>query len=319
MDISRRTFLAMSAAAGYGLADAGALASAAPGVAPAGAMPICIFSKHLQWLDYGGMAEVAAEAGFDGVDLAVRPGGHVLPERVLDDLPRAVEAVKKVGLGVPMMTTGIVDARDPHTERILKTAAALGIRSYRMGSLNYGKDRGIAASLEAYRPVFRDLAQLNAQHGLHGAYQNHSGTRVGSAVWDIWMLVRELDPRWIGCQYDIRHATVEGGTAWPLGLKLLAPYIRISAIKDFHWSKSAVGKWEIENVPLREGMVDFGAYFELVRELKIAGPISLHLEYPPFEGVKVPRSVAVRRKEEVPLMRRDLQALREMLSAAGLG
>ena len=30
---------------------------------------ICIFSKHLQWLDYTGMAETAAEIRFDGLDL----------------------------------------------------------------------------------------------------------------------------------------------------------------------------------------------------------------------------------------------------------
>lgn len=37
------------------------------------AMPkICIFSKHLQWLRIGGGAVLAAEAGFDGVDITVR-------------------------------------------------------------------------------------------------------------------------------------------------------------------------------------------------------------------------------------------------------
>ena len=64
---------------------------------------IHVFSKHLQWLDYRGMAEAAAEIGFDGVDLTVRPRGHVLPERVEDDLPRAVEAVRQAGLRVEMI------------------------------------------------------------------------------------------------------------------------------------------------------------------------------------------------------------------------
>ena len=46
------------------------------------AFKISIFSKHLQWLDYNGMAKVLSEIGFEGTDLTVRPGGHVLPERV---------------------------------------------------------------------------------------------------------------------------------------------------------------------------------------------------------------------------------------------
>lgn len=309
MDITRRTFLAWSAAAGIGLRTAGA----SPPLAST-RRPVCVFSKHLQWLGYREMAELAAEIGFDGVDLTVRPGGHVLPERAVDDLPRAVEAVRAAGLTVPLMTTAIVDPDDPATERILRTASELGIRHYRMGYLNYRDERGVAGSLEAHRPAMRGLARLNERYGLHGAYQNHSGTGVGGPVWDLWPLLQELDPRWIGCQYDIRHAVVEGGTSWPLGLKLLAPYVQTTAIKDFHWGKDAQGRWRIVNVPLREGMVDFDEYFEMVGALGIAGPISLHFEYPPFEGLAEPLSTAERRRQEVPFLRRDLASLRAMLA-----
>ena len=44
--------------------------------------------------DYNEMSKVVAEMGFDGVDLTVRPQGHVLPERVEADLPKAVEAIR---------------------------------------------------------------------------------------------------------------------------------------------------------------------------------------------------------------------------------
>ncbi|MGB4958710.1 MAG: twin-arginine translocation signal domain-containing protein, partial [Saprospiraceae bacterium] len=50
---------------------------------------IHIFSKHLHFLDYYEAGTVAAELGFDGVDLTVRPKGHVLPENVKTDLPKA--------------------------------------------------------------------------------------------------------------------------------------------------------------------------------------------------------------------------------------
>ena len=63
------------------------------------------FTKHLQWLDYKETAEVLKAAGYDGAYLTVRPDGHVLPERVEEDLPRAVEAFKAVGLKVPMIVS----------------------------------------------------------------------------------------------------------------------------------------------------------------------------------------------------------------------
>ena len=61
-------------------------------------LKVHVFSKHLQFLNYQDMAAAARDIGFDGVDLAVRPKGHVLPERVETDLPKAVEAIRKAGL-----------------------------------------------------------------------------------------------------------------------------------------------------------------------------------------------------------------------------
>lgn len=37
-------------------------------------LKICIFSKHLQRLNYNDMASLAAEIGFEGIDLTIRPG-----------------------------------------------------------------------------------------------------------------------------------------------------------------------------------------------------------------------------------------------------
>ena len=44
------------------------------------------------------MAAVANDLGFDGVDLSVRPGGHVEPDNVETDLPKAIEALADNGL-----------------------------------------------------------------------------------------------------------------------------------------------------------------------------------------------------------------------------
>ncbi|MFC1766504.1 sugar phosphate isomerase/epimerase, partial [Planctomycetota bacterium] len=87
---------------------------------------IFLFSKHLHWLDYPGMARVAATLGVDGLDLTVRPRGHVEPQRVKEDLPRAVTAMRATGLEIDMMTTAIQDPQDPLTHEVLATAADLG-------------------------------------------------------------------------------------------------------------------------------------------------------------------------------------------------
>jgi len=306
--MKRRAFLGGLAAAGAGGAIAGM-----PGHAEAresgmtGRRDICIFSKHLQFLDYAGAADAASAMGFDGLDIPVRPGGHVLPERAVDDLPRAVEAARKKGLAVPMITTAINGPDSPHAEDVLRTAADLGVGYYRLGYYRYDDSLGIAGSLESQRSRLKELADMNRDIGIHGDYQNHSGIYVGSPIWDIWHLIRDLDPRWIGCQYDIRHATVEGGLCWPISMKLMAKFIKTTVAKDFRWEK-ADGSWKVINTHVGEGMVDFKAYFDLIRELKISGPISMHFEYPHEP----------RRNVAEPLFTKDLRALRGFIKAAGL-
>ncbi|MCK5269482.1 MAG: sugar phosphate isomerase/epimerase [Sedimentisphaerales bacterium] len=315
---TRRDFLA-------GLAGAGALLSmplAGGNVQAAAAerrrMKICIFSKHLQWLDYKDMARTAAELGFDGVDLTVRPRGHVLPERAKDDLPRAVEAVKNAGLTVPMMTTRITDPRDRHTIPILETAAKLGIRHYRIGSIIYKKDKSIPAQLAELKPMLRDLAALNKEYNLHGAFQNHSGSNyIGASIWDIWELIKELDPKWMGCQFDVRHATVEGGLVWPTKFRLIADRVVTIIAKDFLWVKTNKG-WKIKNCPLGEGMVDFPRYFKMVKQAGIPGPLSVHYEYD-LGGANRGRQTLSTPKENVTkAIRRDLTTLKSWLREADL-
>ena len=50
---------------------------------------LCIFSKHLAKLNYRELGATAKQMGFDGVELTVRTGGHVLPANAARDLPNA--------------------------------------------------------------------------------------------------------------------------------------------------------------------------------------------------------------------------------------
>src|SRR5258705_10256508 len=136
MNPSRRNFIAKTALATAGistswkaLADGSHREPNSEQAAP-GAFTLNIFSKHLQWLDYSAMTSAVAGMGFEGIDLTVRPEGHVLPERVSEDLPKAVEIIRKAGLNVYMITTAIASADDPFAESILKTASSLGIAYY---------------------------------------------------------------------------------------------------------------------------------------------------------------------------------------------
>jgi L-ribulose-5-phosphate 3-epimerase len=278
---------------------------------------ISIFSKHLQWLNYAEMAQVAAQIGFDGVDITVRPDGHVLPERVAEDLPKAVDAVKKAGMNVYMITTAVTDADDPFTESILKTANALGIQHYRMGWFKYDAQKNIEDSLKDFELQLSKLAVVNKKYSIYGEYQNHSGLYFGAPIWDLYTVLARVNSPWLGSQYDIFHATVEGANSWPIALKVMKPYIKSVDIKDFQWAKKE-GKWLNEVVPLGEGFVDYKSYLTLLKLYGINVPISMHYEYSLGGAEHGATSLTIDRSDVIKAMQTDLNNFKVMLRTAGI-
>jgi L-ribulose-5-phosphate 3-epimerase len=335
MKTSRRNFIAKSVLTAAGVATGiNSLSASSVNDAEAGgtiamggtndpaAFKISIFSKHLQWLDYKGMAEAVAEIGFDGVDLTVRPQGHVLPERVEEDLPKAVAAVRKAGKEVYMLTTAVNDADDPVSEKILRTAGSLGIHHYRMGYGYYDQKRSVEDSISLINGKLAKLAKLNEKHSISGEYQNHSGDYgsgiyFGGPIWDLAASLKQINSPFLGSQYDIYHATVEGANAWPVGLELISPYIRSIDVKDFLWMKKG-GKWISETVPLGEGLVDFKRYFGLLKKYGIRVPVSLHFEYPLGGAENGASKITMNRDEILTKMKTDLVTLKRYLSEASL-
>ena len=75
--------------------------------------------------------------GFGGVDLTVRPKGHIEPARVAQDLPPFVDGIRQEGLAVPMITTDLTSDADPAARPTLETAAALKIPFFKPGYYRY--------------------------------------------------------------------------------------------------------------------------------------------------------------------------------------
>ncbi|MCH7728102.1 MAG: TIM barrel protein [Planctomycetes bacterium] len=235
---------------------------------------ICCFEKPVQWMEFEQLADTLAEAGYDGIEATVRDGGHVLPERVEEDLPKLVDALKKRNLKVQVMASSINDANHPLTEKVLKTAAGLGVERYRLKYFKYAVNKPLPDQVKQISAKLAELASLNAEIGIQGVYQNHSGRDYfGAPVWDLHSALQGINPKHLGVAFDIRHATVEGGTCWPLHFQLVRPHLGIVYAKDFTWDGRRA-----KNVPLGQGQVD-PKFFDLLKQSKYRGPISVHVEY----------------------------------------
>jgi sugar phosphate isomerase/epimerase len=312
--ISRRALVAGGAAVG-----GAALLAQAKGASEKNAArkpKVAIFSKHLLFLHGEDLAKGAAEIGFDGVDLAVRKGGHVQPERVRQDLPPLVDLLRKHGLEVPMITTDIVDIETPYAEDILRSMAELNIRYYRWGGLKYGGDLPYPTQLASMKPRIAKLAQLNARYKANAMFHTHSGEGVvGASIWDLYILLKDFDPTLVAVNYDVGHATVEGGVGgWINSFNICGPYVRGIAVKDFLWAKNSRGKWAPVWKPLGEGMVQLPRFFSMVAKTNFAGPMQLHFEYP-LNGADTGKLTGSQ-DEVFSAMKRDLTQLRTYLNQA---
>jgi sugar phosphate isomerase/epimerase len=283
-------------------------------------LKVAIFSKHLQFVEGEELAKTSAELGFDGIDITVRKGGHVEPERVKQDLPRLVAIIKKQGLDVPMVTTDIADVETPFAEDVIRTASELGTRYYRFGAFKYTADKPYTAQLDGFKPRLAKLAALNARYQSCAIYHTHSGVGlVGASIWDLHEIMRDLDPKSVGINYDVGHATIEGGLGgWINSFRISGAHLRGIALKDFAWTKDARGKWQAQWKPIGEGMVRFPEFFGMLAETPFAGPVQVHYEYPLGGASNGARTLTMPRAEVLAAMKKDLGMIRGYMGKAGL-
>lgn len=299
-----------------GAAVSAAAVTAAPAQPSAGARrSIGIVSRHLQWTGLEDAIAVAKEAGFDAIEWNVRKGGHIAPERVEQELPRAVELTRQAGLAATMITTSIQDARSPFAEPILRAARAAGIRWYRGGEyFRYDYAKPLLPQLDALKPRLESLVALNRTYGTTWAYHTHSAPgMIGGGIWDIWQVMRDFDPATIALNFDIGHATARNGAGWIDAASVVAPFIAALAVKDARWEKGPRG-WRAEFCPIGEGIIDLPRLAGVLDRAGFAGPINIHYEHSGLLGTDVGTwTLPITRERFLTIVRADLDAVRRGL------
>lgn len=298
---SRREFLARTALAG--VAASLSFPAAAAEAAGTKKYKLITFTKPFRTLKAKETADLVAEVGWDGVELPVRSkDAQFTPAEADDQLPKFVDALRaNGGREVSIVTTDITEV-NAAAEKLLRLTSKLGITRYRLGFFRYAKDKSIPRQLAEIAPKLRDLAALNKELGLRAGFQNHSGNGyVGAPIWDVWTMIRDLDPKQIGFCFDLGHATLEAGQSWPTNFRLAEPFLTAVFVKDFYWNKTDKG-WAPKWCPLGDGMIS-PAFFTALKASNFDGPICQHNEYDMGQ-------------DEVPFYKKDFATLKRWLATA---
>ncbi|GAB4562412.1 MAG: hypothetical protein Kow0047_10520 [Anaerolineae bacterium] len=274
-------------------------------------MKLMMFSKHLQTMSVAEAGRVIRDLGFEGVDLTVRPGGHVSPEEVRTALPEAVRTLANMGLQVPLITTAITAADEPYAADIFETAADAGVPEIKLG---YWRYQGFGTFHEAMEEIARkldEIEKLAQRTGVRANIHTHSGDFMSASPFILWYWIKDRDPAAIGAYLDAGHIVVEGGVStWKMAIDLLRDRITLLAVKDLEWQQvddPSLGKkrWITKMVPLKRGVVPWPEVFTCLREIGFDGWVSVHSEY---QGWHSWRDLTV--EELIEQTREDLAYLR---------
>ena len=271
---NRRQFLAQSAAA-VAAVSATSLCAESVSASSETANPMVFFSKPFNSVSFEDLAAKTASLGFQGLEAPIRPKGNIEPEAVADELPKLVAALKKHNCRIHIMTSDINDPSAPSTESVLRAAAAEGIPFYRLRYFKYKEGKSITQQIDDWAAQLKDLAQMSHELGITPLYQNHAGSNYfGAQIWDLYRALQRIGSDHIGMAYDIRHATAEAGSSWPIGFRLISEHVKAVYVKDFVWGDGT----RPVNVPLGQGRVK-REFMTLLAKSGFRGPISLHEEY----------------------------------------
>ncbi|MCU0248383.1 MAG: sugar phosphate isomerase/epimerase, partial [Bryobacter sp.] len=144
--------------------------------------------------------------------------------------------------------------------------------------------------------------------------------QVGASMWDLYLILKDLDRSAVSVNYDLGHATVEGGYGgWIHSSRLMLPHSRGIAVKDFRWKQNAKGQWVPGWCALGEGMVNFARFFPMMKASGFNGPLQLHMEYDELGGADSgKRQFTIPKEKLLAIMRRDIDRLKSLLRETGV-
>lgn len=173
------------------------------------------------------LARFVHDLGFDGIELPVRPGFQVEPERVGQDLP--VVADQLAGCGVRIFSVAA-----PADEPTIAACGALNIPFVRV-MVDIPRDEGyLEAVAEAQREYDR-LVPLLEEHGVALGVQNHCGRYVPHAM-GLWHCIAKYDPKHVAAVWDAAHEAI-GGAEPELAIDMVWSHLRMVNLKNAYWRR----------------------------------------------------------------------------------
>ncbi len=247
-------------------------------------MRLIIFTKMLKEKSIPDLIDLAHRHGYDGYDLAVRPGHAVNPDNAETALPQAAAQMAAAGLRIDMITANfdLLTADHPFALPLLAAMDAADVRLLKLGYFKFDPiTMDYWEQVERVRRALADWEKLGAAYSVKICYHTHSHYCMGLNAAALMHLLRDFDPAYLGAYIDPGHLAVDG-EPFEFGLAMARDYLSIVSLKDVRIERvekqghgAALARW----VAAGAGIVDWTAVFAELRRIRYTGPLSIHCEY----------------------------------------
>jgi len=239
-----------------------------------GTNTLSVFTKPWRDLQLGELGTLVRRLGFQAIELPVRPGYQVVPERAITVLPDAVRMLADGGVAVASV------AASPEYG-IIEACARAGVPLIRdMARVRPG-ERYTDAEIRL-RTGYARLGPALASVGVKLGIQNHAGSFVPNAL-GLRALLSDLDPAVFVAVWDAAHEALAGMPP-QYALDVIAPRLGMVNLKNGYWRRvgdcgTAGQAWEIVWTDGRTGLARWDEVARLLRDRGYAGVICLTAEY----------------------------------------
>ena len=247
-------------------------------------MKLIVFSKMLQEKSVAELIDLAQRHGYDGYDLAVRPGHPVNPDNAATALPQAQTQMEQAGLQIGMVTGNfdLLTADHPLAEPLLAAMDSANVRLLKLGYFRFEpQTMDYWEQVENVRRAFAAWEKLASIYNVKICYHTHSHYCMGLNAAALMHLLRDFDPAYLGAYLDPGHFAVDG-EPFDFGLAMAREHLSILSVKDVlveRVEKNGHGAAKALWVAAGEGIVDWTAVFGELRRIEYDGFLSIHCEF----------------------------------------
>ncbi len=262
-----------------------------------------VFTKPWPEKGLSQLADFVAGLGFDGIELPVRPGFQVTPEKVASDLPGAAKIFRERGIAIRSVA-------GPENEATVRAMGEAGIPILRIMA-KIDMKTGYIASIEEMRKRWDSLLPALEKNNVTIGVQNHCDYFVGSAM-GLVALIGKYDRRHVSAVLDPAHCGLAGEPD-DLAIEVAWPHLALVNLKSGFW-RMITGP-EVEDVQWKKywttGRFGITSWPRVVSELGrrgYKGDYCLTAEYSNPDGTGDLKGDAVDR-----LIRDDLALARSLI------